>query len=189
MTRRYQLIIGDDLVAFDSKGKEHVDADETLVIAIGPDVQHLKIRELDLITANADALREFVERYLRAGHVLDEEPDLPPARGPLPAHPGQGKRREVPGTREFYQELRAFAAASGDPVPATTGKSGKTNYRPRQDQYTTYIAHLCQQAAAGDTGARRLLAIARQLKLDVPGSPDTGLPAAGNGQSATAAAR
>jgi hypothetical protein len=189
MTRRYQLIIGDDLVAFASKGKEHVDADETLVIAIGPDLAHLKVREVDLITANADALREFLEPYLRAGHVPDGEPELLPSRAPLPPHPGQGKRRELPGTRLFLQELRMFAEAGGDPVPSATGKSGKTNYRPRPDQYAAFIAHLARPAGAGDQRAASLLEIARQLGLDVPVPQDKGLPAGENGQLPLTAAR
>lgn len=187
MTRRMQLIIGDDLDWHESKA--HIDADETLVVAIGPDVRHLKIRELDLTAGHAGELRAALKRYLDAGHDPDEELPSPPPRGVLPDRPGQGRRREVPGTRLFLTRLREFAEASGDPVPAATGKSGKTNYKPRRDQYAVFIAHLRQRSAAGDIEAAGLLMTGRQMKLGVPEPQDTGLPAAGNGQPGLATAR
>jgi hypothetical protein len=186
VTRQWHLTIGDDLIAYASQGKEHVDADETLVIAVGPDAAHLKIRELDLTAENAGELRAVLEPYLRAGHDPDQAPEMPPVPGVLPEHPGQGRRREIPGTRKVLQELRDFAAASGDPVPASAGKSGKVNYRPRPDQYTAFLAHLRQRSAAGDRKAAGLLAIACQMKLDVP---DPGLAPAGNGQPGQAVTR
>jgi hypothetical protein len=178
MTRRLQLIIGDDLDWRESR--THTDADETLVLALGPDVRHLKLRELDLTAEHADVLRAALKPYLDAGHDPDEQPELPPApsRSALLPHPGQGKRREVPGTRAFLTGLREFAAAGGDPVPSTTGKSGKTNYRPRPDQYAAYAEQLRQRAAAGDGKAAGLLGVARQMGL---GLQDAGSVAAGNG--------
>ena len=191
MTRRIQWVIGDDLVAHASKGKEHVDADETLVIAIGPDLQHLKIRELDLTAGHASELHAVLKPYLDAGHPPGEQPELPPVPvpGALTDHPGQGRRREIPGTRKFLQELRYFAAASGHPVPQTSGKTGKVNYKPLPGQYASFVAHLRRQAAAGDMEAAVLLDIARRLKPDLPEPQDTGLPAAGNGQAGAVPAR
>jgi hypothetical protein len=191
MTRRVQWIIGDDLVHHESKGKEHADADETLVVAIGPDIAHLAIRELDLTAENAGALRTFLERYLDAGHPPGEEPEIPPLphRAALPARPGPGVRREIPGTRKFLSGMREFAAASGNPVPQTTGQSGKANYRPRPEHYAMFLAHLRQRAAAGDGTAGALLAIGRQMKLDVPDPQDAGLTAGQDGMLSLAATR
>ena len=187
MTRRMQLIGADDLDWHESKA--HTDADETLVVAIGPDVRHLKIRELDLTAGHAGELRAALKRYLDAGHDPDEELPSPPPRGVPADRPGQGRRREVPGTRLFLARLREFAEASGDPVPAATGKSGKTNYKPRRDQYAAFTAHLRQRSAAGDIKAAGLLMTGRQMKLDALELQDAGLLAAGNGMSAPPAAR
>jgi hypothetical protein len=168
VTQRLQLVLGDDLVHKQSRGKVHVDAAETLFIAIGPDVNRLKLRRVDLTTEHADELRATMKPYLDAGCDPDEAPVLPGIPVPLPSHPGQGKRREVPGTRSFFQEFRKFARATGIPGydEGTRNSAGKVNYpRPTPVVAAAFLAALQERANAGDGAAAGYLEIGRQLGL------------------------
>lgn len=175
MTRRLQLIIGDDLVSYESGGKEHADADETLVIGIGKDAQHMTLRELDLTKPHADALRAALEKYLRAGHAPGSQPELPGhpvTRPPRPREvPGAGKRpREQPGIREFNRLMREFAASRGIEVP----DYGKLAYQYSGELRQAYCEYLEDQAATDPHGPAGVqLDAGRRLGV---------LPAAGGGK-------
>jgi murein DD-endopeptidase MepM/ murein hydrolase activator NlpD len=163
MTRRWQLVLGDDLIYHESGGKEHADADETVVISLDGTV-----RELDLTAAHAAELRELLARYLEAGREPGQEAVAPPADGSARrVLKGQGRRRELPGTRDFYRGVRAFAAREGTPVP-TAGRQGKKTYVYPDGLVPRYVKHLQSAAGNGDGAAAVLLATARTLGL-VPG--------------------
>lgn len=164
MTTRMQFITTDDRDEHDSAGKvlnDIGDDGEKIIISIGGTV-----KELDLTAKNAARLREDMRPWLAAGHEPGQQPQPPEAQAAPDGRTGQGRRREIPGTRDFYRELREWAGASGMEVPTAGRSDKKRNY-----VYTTltapYVRWLEARAAEGRDGgvAAARLAMARQLGL------------------------
>src|SRR6516165_6873695 len=108
MTTRMQYVTTDDRDEFDSAGRilnDIGDDGETIIISLGG-----KVRALDLKAENAARLREDMRPWMAAGHDPGQEPLHPDAQKPKNS---QGSRREIPGTRDFYRELREWVEASG----------------------------------------------------------------------------
>lgn len=159
-------VIGDDLVAFQSKGKEHVDADETIVIAIGKDPHHLKIREVDLTTMHADEVRAFLEPYIKAGHMPGSQPGPGDQSTLVPEVPRRlgGERREIAGTRVFYRNVRLFADQHGYVIGGT-----RKNRKYPPELMPAYIKSLQEQVAA-DPGCKAAWYLDMAAKLNlIPG--------------------
>lgn len=186
MTRRMQLVLGDDLVDHESKSRKHVDADETLCVALGPGPDRMTIRELDLTKEHADELRLFLKRYLDAGHEPGAAP-LPPAVPPAARSrpPGQPVR-EVPGTRRFYLSMREYADSHGIRY-GTDSNGSKHNYRYGPELVTAFREHLILRARLEDQVAVAQLAIGRELARTVRGLAPFAAPgdAAGEQQPAS----
>lgn len=136
------------------------DDGETVIVALNG-----RVRELDLTAGHAKELRELLAPYLEAGHEPGAPPQQPEQQAPGPLK-GQGRRREIPGTRDFYTELRDWAAEAGIEIK-TAGTGTKRNYVYRS-VLPGYLAHLERQAARGGLegdAARARLAMARLLGL------------------------
>jgi Lsr2 len=166
MTTRMQFITTDDL---DENEKDELndigDDGETIVFSVDG-----RVRELHLTAAHAKEFRGVMQRYLAAGHEPGQQP-LPPAGDRPPPRKGQGRRREIPGTRDFYRGLREWAGRNGREVPMAGRSDAKKNYV--YDKLTgPYLDWLRAEAEAGRDGgvAAAQLAMAGQLGL-VTGVP------------------
>jgi hypothetical protein len=165
MTVRIQIVLTDNL---DEARGEHTD--------IGPDGETVVIskngvvRELHLTRKHAGELDAVLDPYLQAGHQPGVQPEMPelPSRDDVRRErlKGQGKRREIPGTRDFYRELREWAEAEGIGIPTAGNRPGKQNYR-YEEAMPRYLAYLEETAAAGRDGgvAAARLDMARLLGL------------------------
>ena len=112
MTVRIQIILTDNL-----------DEQHGEVTDIGPDGETVVIskngvvRELHLTKAHSGELDALMDPYLAAGHQPGAQPEMPqlPGRDETRRErlKGQGRRREIPGTRDFYRELREWAPGAG----------------------------------------------------------------------------
>jgi hypothetical protein len=129
------------------------------------------VRELDLTKDHAYQLREEMGPWLYAGHEPGQgvQPAIrpePPAGEKLS---GQGRRREVPGTRDFYKELRDWAAGQDLEIPQAGRADSKKNY-----VYTAlirpYLDHLREQAAKGQDGGVAAARLAMAALLRLPGT-------------------
>jgi hypothetical protein len=174
-----QLVVTDDKDEFDSAGKVLTDiGDDGEKVIISLDGQ---VRELDLTAENAAHLRADMAPWLNAGHAPGQPPQLPAAAQPADQRQqkGQGRRREIPGTRDFLREMREFAEAQGIDVPQNGTRPGKKNYVYSDILKEEYTLHLQARARDGDSVAAARLALARMLglipshlePLDEPGSP------------------
>ena len=110
-----------------------------------------------------------MRRWIAAGHEPNQAPQ--PAARAEPRPKGQGRRRELPGTRDFYRGLRDWAAANNQEVPMAGRSDSKRNYV--YDKLTgPYLSSLEREAHDGKDGgvAAAQLAIAGRLGLvtDVP---------------------
>jgi hypothetical protein len=159
-----QFITTDDLDEFDSGGQvlnDIGDDGETVVFSVGGHV-----RELHLTAVHAKEFRAVMARYVAAGHEPGQQP-LPPAGDRPPPRKGQGRRREIPGTRDFYRAMRDFAAEHGIEVPLAGRDDDKKNYVYTDELKRRYLSDL--QRLAGDRrdggGAAAQLAMAGQLGL------------------------
>lgn len=163
MTVRIQIILTDNL---DEQRGEVTDIGpdgETVVISLNG-----VVRELHLTKAHAEQLDADIGPYLAAGHQPGKQPEMPPLPGSAENRREQlkGRRRELPGTRDFYRELREWAAGEGIDVPKVGKRPGKPNYR-YDGALPRYLAYLEETAAAGRDGgvAAARLDMARQLGL------------------------
>jgi hypothetical protein len=165
-----QFIVTDDKDEFDSGGKVLTD--------IGPDGEKIifsldgHVRELDLTAKHAAELRELLAPWIAAGHEPGQQP-LPPAAPEEPKPKGQGRRRELPGTRDFYRGLREWAAAEGRTIKMA-GRDGKKNY-VYDGLLEPYLSWLERERADGRDGgvAAAQLAIAGRLGLVTAVPPGT----------------
>ena len=170
MTTRMQLVVTDDLDEFEKHEFNDTGPDgvKDIVSLNGVAV------ELDLTAAHSAELHALLKRYLEAGHRPGEEPQPPVPRIP-DKRPGQGVRREIPGTRDFYRELREWAAANGLEIPQAGRADSKKNY-----VYTKlippYIAYLQEQARSGKDGGVAVARLAMAALLRLPGT-EKGQPA------------
>ena len=174
MTVRMQFIVTDDLDEHE-KGEftEIGDDGETIVFSIDGHV-----REVHLTPGHAEEFRGVMHRYVVAGHEPGQEP-LPPGAPVTRDAPsrakykirGQGRRRELPGTRDFYRGLREWARADGREVPTAGRQDNKKNY-VYDKLLGPYLAWLEREAKDGRDGgvAAAQLAIAKTLGL-VTGAP------------------
>lgn len=154
MTLRLQLVMTDDL----DEHENHVPRPATEVVVVSLDGI---VRELHLTAAHYEEMRQVMGRYIDAGH----EPGAGPVTVPeqLPARPGQGRRREVPGTRELLMKMRAFGADIGIEAPQVPG--GHKSYTYPDDLQEKFILHLETRTREGDPAAAADLAMARRLGL------------------------
>jgi hypothetical protein len=170
MTTRMQLVVTDDRIEYDSGGRTLTDigADGEKVVICLDGV----VRELDLTAKNAAELRAGMKPWLDAGHQPGQEPLPPsgPAPEPVRGLKGQGRRREISGTRDFYRELREWAGKQGTEIP-TAGRDNKKNYVYSRELIEAYLLHLLAVAREGKDGgvATARLALARMLSLPIPG--------------------
>ena len=175
MTTRIQLIVTDDLDDHESNGKiltDIGDDGEKVILSLDG-----VVRELDLTAPHAAELRANMRRYLAAGHAPGQEPQQPDAPEKDHRHmKGQGRRREIPGTRDFLREMREFAEARGIKVPNNSTRPGKKNYVYSDALKQEYIAHLQALARIGRDGgvAAARLGLARVLGLLDQGEEHTG---------------
>jgi len=165
MTTRMQVVVTDDWEEHDGRG----------LTDIGPDGSRHVISldgvvvELDLNAKNAAALRADMEPWLAAGHRPGQDPL--PSDQLLAGKPrkGQGVRREVPGTRDFYRELREWAAENGLEIPQAGRGDSKRNY-----VYTRllppYLEWLQTEAARGQDGGTAAARLAMAALLGLPGA-------------------
>jgi hypothetical protein len=159
-----QVVVTDDRIEFDSAGKILTDiGDDGEKIIISLDGQ---VRELDLTAENAAHLRADMAPWLNAGHAPGQPPQLPAAAQPADQRhqKGQGRRREIPGTRDFLREMREFAEVQGIKVPMAD-RQGKKNYVYTDFLKEEYTLHLQARARDGDSVAAARLALARMLGL------------------------
>jgi nucleoid-associated protein Lsr2 len=168
-----QLIVTDDRDEYESNGKtlnDIGDDGEKIIISIDGHV-----RELDLSAKNAARLREDMRPWIAAGHEPGQAPQ--PAAPAEPRPKGQGRRRELPGTRDFYRGLRDWAAAEHREVPMAGRADAKKNY-VYDKLLGPYLSWLEREARDGRDGgvAAAQLAIAGQLGL-ITGAP-AGTPGA-----------
>jgi hypothetical protein len=162
MTTRMQLIVTDDW-------EEHNDGS---LVDIGDDGEKViisvdgRVRELDLTAKNAAGLRGVMRPWIEAGHEPNQAPQPPVRPEPKPRPKGQGRRRELPGTRDFYRGLREWAAASNLEVPMAGRNDAKKNY-VYDKLLGPYLSWLEREAHDGRDGgvAAAQLAIAGQLGL------------------------
>lgn len=171
MTVRIQIILTDNL-----------DEQHGEVTDIGPDGETVVIskngivRELHLTKAHSGELDAWMDPYLAAGHQPGAQPEMPqlPGRDEVRRErlKGQGRRREIPGTRDFYRELREWAPGAGLKIRQAGRAGGKQNYL-YDDVLPDYLAHLEATAAAGRDGgvAAARLDMARLLGLPLPEQP------------------
>jgi hypothetical protein len=157
MTVRIQIILTDNL---DEARGEQTD--------IGPDGETVVIskngvvRELHLTREHADGLDAVLDPYLQAGHQPGAQPEMPPvpSRDELRREQlkGQGRRREIPGTRDFYRELREWADAEGIEIPTAGNRPGKQNYRYEEamPRYLGYLEKTAAEHRDGGVAAARL---------------------------------
>jgi hypothetical protein len=170
MTTRMQLVVTDDLDEFEKHEFNDTGPDGA------KDILSLNgiVVELDLTPAHSAELHALLKRYLEAGHRPGEEPQPAVPRMPSP-RPGQGVRREIPGTRDFYRELREWADEHGIEIPQAGTQGSKKNY-----VYTrvipAYIAHLKDVAAEGKDGGVAAARLAMAALLRLPGT-EGGQPA------------
>jgi len=167
MTTRMQFITTDDRDEYDSHGKvlnDVGDDGEKIIISIGG-----RVRELDLSAKNAARLREDLAPWMAAGHEPGQAPQSLVQGEPKPK--GQGRRRELPGTRDFYRGLREWAAENSLEVPMAGRNDTKKNY-VYDKLLGPYLSWLDREAHDGKDGgvAAAQLAIAGQLGL-VTGTP------------------
>lgn len=171
MTARIQIILIDNLDEYHGTVTDIGADGETVVIS-----KNGVVRELHLTKAHSDALDEFLDPYLTAGHQPGAQPEMPPLPGRDEIRrerlKGQGRRREIPGTRDFYRELREWAADAGIKIRVNGKSGGKQNYL-YDDVLPAYLAHLAATAAAGRDGgvAAARLDMARLLGLPLPEQP------------------
>jgi hypothetical protein len=167
MTTRVQFVITDDLDEHEHPGT-YTD--------IGPDGQKIVfsvdgfVREIDLTARHAEEFRAFLQRYIKAGHEPGQAPQPALPTGPPPKLTGQGKRRELPGTREFYKGLRDWCAEVGIEIPTAGRDDSKKNYVYTSQATEAYLAHLRAEQEQGTDGgtAAAQLAIAAMLGLTPP---------------------
>lgn len=145
--RELKLVLSDDL-AYALNG-ERIAADETVLLSIDG-----KTRELDLTAEHAKELREFVEPYMKAGHVPGNEP---------PVTDPEGKRIKKPtpdliDSRAKHKKIRDWADSMGYRSP--DGK--RPIYRTESGGYyypwslmREYEAHLEAEAKRRLPGADR----------------------------------
>ena len=167
MTTRMQVVVTDDWEEHDGRG----------LTDIGPDGSRHVISldgvvvELVLNAKNAAALRADMEPWLAAGHRPGQDPLTAGAAEPAPRErmQGQGRRREVPGTRDFYRELREWAAENGLEIPQAGRGDSKRNY-----VYTRllppYLEWLQTEAARGQDGGTAAARLAMAALLGLPGA-------------------
>jgi hypothetical protein len=163
MTVRIQLITTDDVDERQGVFTDTGPDGETVIFALDGELV-----ELHLTKNHADELREAARPWLDAGHAPGQPPQ--PPREPERKHPDQGKRREIPGTRTFFQDLREWADSQGIEIPVTIA-DGKKNYTYLKDLKVRYAVWLTEQAAqhgADGDAARARLAFARRLGFPVP---------------------
>jgi len=168
MTTRMQLVVTDDREEHDGRGLTDIGDDgEKIIISIDG-----VVRELDLNAKNAAALRADMAPWIAAGHQPGEAPVPAPRPGPPAGErlKGQGRRREVPGTRDFYRGLREWAGESGIEVPQAGRADDKKNYVYKR-LLPPYLAHLRAVAAGGEDGG---VAAARLAMADLLSLPGTG---------------
>jgi hypothetical protein len=183
VTVRLQFIVTDNLDEADGKQTDTGPDGETHVISLDG-----VIRELHLTPEHSAGLRAVMAPYLQAGHQPGAQPEMPPLPGSDEARreqlKGQGRRRELPGTRDFYRELREWAGGEGIEVPKAGRQDGKQNYR-YEGVMPRYLAYLEGTAAARRDGgvAAARLDMARLLGLyPLP-------PSAGNGLAVSSQVR
>jgi len=164
VTARLRLVFTDDLDEAKGVSTEIGDDGETVILALDGTV-----RELHLTAAHAARLRGDVEPYLAAGHEPGAEPQPAPAPQQHFGPAGPRQRREIPGTREFYAVLRAWAAEDGTEIETAPGRANTYVY-PRELRLR-YVTHLAKQAARGGPdgdAARARLAMAAVLGFPSP---------------------
>lgn len=191
MTARLQYVLTDDLDEQDKVLTDIGTDGETHVVSLDG-----VVRELHLTKEHADQLREDLAPYLKAGHQPGAQPEMPPPPGSEDARReklrGQGRRRELPGTRDFYRELREWAEERGTPVKQHGRVNGKQNYI-YGELLPDYLEYLTVTAAAGRDGgvAAARLDMARQLGLLPlhPPPPPNGQAPAGTGLPVVSLAR
>ena len=177
MTVRMQFITTDDLDEHE-KGEftDIGDDGETIIFSLDG-----RVRELHLTRAHAEEFRGGMHRYVVAGHEPNQAPLPPgtPAARDAPSRAryktsGQGRRRELPGTRDFYRGLREWAAASNLEVPMAGRNDAKKNY-VYDKLLGPYLSWLEREAHDGKDGgvAAAQLAIAGQLGLVTGASAET----------------
>jgi hypothetical protein len=169
MTARMQLLFTDDL-----------DEAAGVLTDIGPDGQVVVlaidgfVRELHLTSAHAEQLRAEMKPWISAGHEPGLAPE-PPARVELGRRrmTGQGKRRELPGTREFLRHAREYCQDAGIDIPQAGRDDNKKNYVYTTDAKDAYLAHLMREANRAEDGgaAAAELAVAAQLGWRTPYPP------------------
>lgn len=164
MTTRMQLIVTDDWEEHNNQGLVDIGDDgEKVVISVDG-----RVRELDLTAKNAAGLRAVMRPWIEAGHEPGQAPQpaaQPPSRERYKTQ-GQGRRRELPGTRDFYRGLRDWAAAEKREVPMAGRNDSKKNYVYGK-LLGPYLSWLEREARDGKDGgaAAAQLAIAGQLGL------------------------
>lgn len=100
--KELKLVLSDDL-AYATDGRR-IPADETVLLSI--DGKH---RELDLTSEHAKELREFLEPYLKAGHMPGNEP-------PVTDEAGNKVKKPTPAlikSRVEMKKVRDWADARG----------------------------------------------------------------------------
>ena len=167
MTTRMQLVVTDDREEHDGRGLTDIGDDgEKIIISIDG-----VVRELDLNAKYAAALRADMAPWIAAGHQPGEAPVPAPRPGPPAGErlKGQGRRREVPGTRDFYRELREWAAENGLEIPQAGRGDSKRNY-----VYTRllppYLEWLREQERSGQDGGVAAARLAMAALLGLPGA-------------------
>jgi hypothetical protein len=168
MTVRMRLAAYDNLDAAAGRDTEVGDDGQTAVVSLNG-----WVRQLDLTKAHYDELCAVLQPYLDAGDEPGAGPVMEPAPVPGPLR-GQGRRREIPGTRELYQDLRDWAAANGI-VIKMAGRAPKKNYvyeGPGITLKQDYVNHLAKLAAAG--GEEGHAALARLAMTRLLGFPEPG---------------
>jgi hypothetical protein len=190
MSVRIQIIVVDNLDEQAGTLTDIGDDGETHVVSLDG-----VVRELHLTKEHADRLRGDMAPYLEAGHQPGAQPEMPPLPGAGEVRreqlKGRGRRREIPGTRDFYRELRQWAAGAGIDIPVNGNRPHKQNYR-YEDVMPRYLAHLEETAAAGRDGgvAAARLDMARLLGLPAAlAHTGNGLVPAGAGEQPGAAGR
>jgi len=164
MTVRVQFVFLDDRDEHDHGKNTDIGPDgETVIYALDGEVV-----ELHLTREHASQLRAEARPWLDAGHPPGQEPQESPGQERVQ---GQGRRREIPGTRSFFNGLRSWAGDEDIEVPSTL-VHGKVNYKYPKDLKQRYVSHLGEQAARGGSdghAAAALLVMAGRLGFPVPG--------------------
>jgi Lsr2 len=169
VTVRIQIILVDNLDEHDGTLTDIGNDGETHVVSLDG-----VVRELHLTKEHSDQLREDMALYLAAGHQPGAQPEMPPLPGSAEAEreqlKGQGRRREIPGTRDFYRELREWAAEAGIDIPVSAKRPGKNNYK-YGGVLSRYLAHLEETAAAGRDGGTAAVRLDMARRLGLRGAP------------------